>query len=706
MGKTRPVQSSFSTGSISPSMLLRSDLEGYSDAVLTMENFEATLAGPAISRDGFENINSFATASGTYGRIFPFNVSSSRSFLVWIGTSDADIQIFDRNGRFGDFNLVSNGDFEDDGTDWVVGGSGGSAEFFDGLAYLDGGIEDTDDVSITGIFNVPGGNIANEHSITVRSLSGQNMNITVHNGTTNVLNADVSGVNSKLTFTPGNTVLTVILTVDGDQVGNKEIDFVQIRDTTIAVTGIDFTSPYTNQKWIEDIHAEMAPDVDTMYFTAHDVQPYKLEYDRDANTFAWSLVVFTVQDEVPNPIPVPWASSAPASCTFHDGRLWLAGSREFPNRIWASDPDDYEVFTYTVADAEADDAIDFNLKRRGAIKWIESVKDLQVSTGETNNTLFSDGPVLTAVDAEVKQQSVYGASRVKGLGLSDGVVWVAPSSKRVFFSQYSDELQGYKPTDISFQAEHLTGVGLVECYVKKTPDQRLMFLGADGDLLGCTFEPSRKTLGWYRYKTEGEVVSFCVSEEFGESVIYWLVRRVTGATVQLVLERQIADLHLDNGIHRVFGADQSSIDDLPIPDGQEVQIRVDGAMQLNQTVASGSITLDPPGKDICIGLPYIGTVETLPIEFIADGQGSPSLKKRYSKIFVRLNASYIPIINGENPRLRNPATPMDTPEGAITGDVEVANLGWSDLGTVTVTMELPYRTEMLGIFGELAMTGL
>jgi hypothetical protein len=45
---------------------------------------------------------------------------------------------------------------------------------------------------------------------------------------------------------------------------------------------------------------------------------------------------------------------------------------------------------------------------------------------------------------------------------------------------------------------------------------------------------------------------------------------------------------------------------------------------------------------------------------------------------------------------------MDTAESAVTGDIQVVNLGWSKDASITVSQDLPLPTQVAGIFGEAA----
>ena len=60
------------------------------------------------------------------------------------------------------------------------------------------------------------------------------------------------------------------------------------------------------------------------------------------------------------------------------------------------------------------------------------------------------------------------------------------------------------------------------------------------------------------------------------------------------------------------------------------------------------------------------------------------------------------IINGERVRDRSPSREMGRSESlSFVADHKVANTGWDSLQTITIEETVPYRSEVLGIFGKL-----
>jgi hypothetical protein len=166
------------------------------------------------------------------------------------------------------------------------------------------------------------------------------------------------------------------------------------------------------------------------------------------------------------------------------------------------------------------------------------------------------------------------------------------------------------------------------------------------------------------------------------------------------------EVYVDNAFHNFYDPPVTEITGLERLEGQTVQVLCDKAMQTDKVVTGGAITLDRPSQDVTVGLPYFADIKTLPIEYMVNDSSVASFMKRFARVFVRFNASALPKINNENIRKRHPASPMGVPEALISGDLKVSNLGWDRYGNIEITQELPYRTEIMGVYGELSLEGL
>ncbi|MBK9446180.1 MAG: hypothetical protein IPO00_08830 [Betaproteobacteria bacterium] len=135
-------------------------------------------------------------------------------------------------------------------------------------------------------------------------------------------------------------------------------------------------------------------------------------------------------------------------------------------------------------------------------------------------------------------------------------------------------------------------------------------------------------------------------------------------------------------------------------EGMTVRVIIDGALGNDQVVTDGFISLSAvPVETVVVGLPYSAKLIQLPLEGGLATGSSQSAKRRRTKVRLRLNDSALPLVNGKRAAERFPSDPMDTGTNLITGDADCIVLGWEEDGALTIEQDLPFRTEILAIFG-------
>jgi hypothetical protein len=138
-------------------------------------------------------------------------------------------------------------------------------------------------------------------------------------------------------------------------------------------------------------------------------------------------------------------------------------------------------------------------------------------------------------------------------------------------------------------------------------------------------------------------------------------------------------------------------------EGEEVQIKADGAVHANKTVSSGSITLDRSAYNVVVGLPYTTTISTLNTQWNTNEGIMQGQLQRKVKVYARVYASTIPLLNSTNfiPS-RNGDDLMDTPVPLFTGDLEYGSTNWNTTGSVSFTVSdpLPFQLQALFIVTE------
>jgi hypothetical protein len=119
-----------------------------------------------------------------------------------------------------------------------------------------------------------------------------------------------------------------------------------------------------------------------------------------------------------------------------------------------------------------------------------------------------------------------------------------------------------------------------------------------------------------------------------------------------------------------------------------------------QDVSDGVISTT--GSNLVIGEPFLGEVVTMEPADMNIGQ-VVGKKKRYMDISVRLYQSALPKINGDRPSDYDAVDYRANPGALRTGEFKVNTSDWDD-GSITIQMDLPHRTEVVALYGDLKVS--
>jgi hypothetical protein len=225
--------------------------------------------------------------------------------------------------------------------------------------------------------------------------------------------------------------------------------------------------------------------------------------------------------------------------------------------------------------------------------------------------------------------------------------------------------------------------------------------------VGASFALASAAAGWTSYDVGRDIVF-----NAGGRYRVTAVASSISATVQVIAEVTAGDLEKMRTGSMTWTDFRWAV---PIAHlAGEVAIVNDGAYDGLQTIADGRVTL-PQRTDVAytlerasvaaiVGLPYTPTAVTLPLERGNPRGSAQGAKKRFVKVGLVLNDSALPLVNGRRAAPdRTPATPQDQVEPRMTGKAKAAQLGWDDGAQITIEQDLPFRTEVLAIFGVAAV---
>lgn len=142
-------------------------------------------------------------------------------------------------------------------------------------------------------------------------------------------------------------------------------------------------------------------------------------------------------------------------------------------------------------------------------------------------------------------------------------------------------------------------------------------------------------------------------------------------------------------------------------EGQLVTIVADGAARTPQTVTAGEITLDRVANVVTLGLPYVSTLQLLPLEAGASFGTAQGKVSRISRVQFRLYQSlgfkYGPSVDKLTAySFRRNQSQMDSPPAIRTDDVDVTFDGpFSRSTPMVVVSDQPYPLNISAIMTEL-----
>ncbi len=699
MAKTYPIQQSFSAGEISPKMIARTDQEGYNHSTQLMLNMIPSIQGPASDRPGFEFIDKADDPTEQYCRMIPFQISFDEAYVVIITIST--VYIADRDGFQLDTNEFVNSDFSAGGTGWTQVESGGANVTFPaGTCVLNP--SNSQPAAINQAVDATGTE-ANQYWVGFSGLNDAPCRIMVGSavGGSDIVDQLIVGEDGGLFFTPGVSNFFVQYQADPGGV-TKILDTVAVVDTVTGQIFVRFTSPWTTPTIIEELQFDTVPGQGLMYLVQRDVPPQFLDYV-DERQWAFGPLVFIA--------PMPWGASNPGSIAFYKGRLYLGGTRADKVGIWASKPADYLNFVLPTGTPVDSDAMYLPIGTDGEILWMLSTKALTVGmdTGE-HIILAEGGGIPTPANVDTEQQSAYGSSRVQAKRVGEQIAYVTSDRRRLYISTYSRDDLGWISEDVSYSAEHITAGLLREIELSTDLFNVLWLPTLEGKLVGVTYDPRRKIIGWHQHQTDGFIVTTTVLKARGLSELWIGVLRDHNGALELHFEKADTEFKLDSFLEFTVATPQTTFTGYEHLDGRTVQVLADGAVHPDVVVGAngnvGEITLQLAATHIAAGLGYSARMITLPIDMLTQDESKASYEKSWIRIYLRLLNSAVPLVNGTRLPTRNEATPMGEREPYRTEDVDMANLGWDLYGAIDIEQDLPLHLTVMGVFGELDMDNI
>ena len=710
------IQATFTGGEISPKLAGRVDSDLYKKALKFCENFEPLPYGSIRMRSG--TIYHLEPSGLTKDcRIIEFPVYGQQSKSVVLG--GGKVRAYDENGQVenGELEFIKNGMFLSGWQNWTpyyvftvgssyyLGGGPGAPHEFGNLRQtvpVDPGsytCSVTFQVARLTQVRVEIGSTLDAHDLADSTFESQDsahptqtfdVAVTVPGGTTTVY--------LKITFT--SQIFYSAWETESPGV------YAQARIISVSMLDgggsgpVEFTAPWTDVE-SHDVQFVTDSSKDRMILVHPKYAPHELTYTQGTEAWTFSAMNFT------HPTTPRWASpNFPAAVEIFEGRLWLGGIPGQVNTILASRAGNLTDLTVS-SPVVASDAISLDISTKGTILWIQGFRALLIGTDRGEYSAV--GSPLSALDFQVKAESAFGSCGMQGLSVGDQVLYISPDRRKVRTISYNLQENGFQSRDLTFAGEHLTKNLIADIAWAQNPNDTLVVATRSGELMACVYNRGEQVAAWWRLNVGGQVYAVMAATGPLGSELRILVQRTNGIFLERLpmYEDSLGALFDSSVVARVSAETAGGLGHL---EGETVGVVLDGTtVHPDCVVASGAITLDAGtvASSAQIGLRYRPKVVMLPLEGGGQKGTTQGAKRRRVRLFLRINDSALPLVNGERPFPdRTLSTQLNTPEQRMTGDVMTNMLGFEDGGAITIEQDLPIRTEILAVFGSVEVSEL
>mgnify|MGYP005986958393 CR=1 FL=1 len=389
----------------------------------------------------------------------------------------------------------------------------------------------------------------------------------------------------------------------------------------------------------------------------------------------------------------------PKSITFHEGRLWLAGSGSLPSTVWASRVNDF--FNFDKGESLDDAALEATLSTStlNSVTDIFSGRDLQIFTtgGEFYVPQANLDPV-TPSNFIVKIATRNGSrSDVPIVGVDSGTLFIQRKGKSLNELAFTDTELAYNTSNVSMLSGHLfkspKDMAIRRATSTDESDRLMIVNGDDGSMIVFSLLRSQEVTAPAEFTTDGEFVSVGVDVD----TIYVVVKRTVNSVVYHFVEYFDSVLHLDSAVQASGAVGSASAAHL---DTATVKVILDGIVQPDETVSSNTVTFDRNSvTGYEIGLSYDVEIKTLPVEPQLQSGSLRGFKKRILEVNAEVFSTQAMTVNGEQVAFRQfGENNLDTAVSPYTGVKTVGPLlGFSKEGQITITQSVPLAMTLLAL---------
>jgi hypothetical protein len=394
-----------------------------------------------------------------------------------------------------------------------------------------------------------------------------------------------------------------------------------------------------------------------------------------------------------------WSSTKgwPRSVTFHEGRLYFAGSKSRPSTVWGSRVGLF--FDFEATEGLDDDAVEATLDTNtfNAIVDIASGRDLQIFT--TGGEFFCPQEGLEPITPSnffLKAVTRNGAKEgIRVQQLESGTLYIQRQGKSLNEFVYTDTQATYVSSKISLLAGHLlktpTRMALRRSVATDENDLLLITNDVDGTIACFSLLRAQNVIAPSEWITDGEYKDVGVDI----TTIYAVVERTIGTDAQYFVE--IFDSNTETDSCKTGTGVASSVSMAHLV-GKTVKVKLDDSLQADKVVpAGGTVTFDRASvTSYQVGLNYNVKMVTMPVELKLPSGSRLGFRKRVVEVnAIVKDSQYMKINSVEIPFRAFNVSLLDTP---YTGTKTVYGLLWyTQDGQITIEQDQPLKLILLGM---------
>ena len=652
MSRQVQIQTNFSVGELDPLLRGRQDLKQYYNSLQTATNVFIQPQGGIKRRDGLKYIAELPSAANPQNgvKLVPFEYSADDSYML--AMVHQRVYIFKNKVLITDINGSGNDYFAVSALTSSVLGSLNYAQFGDTIIFTHNDLQpvrivrggtDATWVAAYITFTAPP-----QHAFTL-SVSNPAAGITPSQTTGNITLTASSGV-----FSSGN--VGQYININSNYGRMRIVEFVSSTQVKAHVTiNLFDTAQVASGNW-------------------------ELEAGYEA---AWSST-----------------KGWPTSCTFHESRLYIGGSKSLPTHIWASRVGDY--FNFELGEGLDDEALNAELTTDSlnSIQQIFSGRDLQIFTtgGEFYIPQAISDPI-TPGNFMVKIGTRNGIKPgVPVAGLDSGTLFIQRSGKSLNEMIFTDAEQAYTTSNISVMSSHLLNspidIAMRRATSTEESDRLFMVNGGDGSLGVFSILRSQNVVAPSKFTTSGTFKAVGVDVDD----TYVIVNRTINGASKYFVEHFDASLHTDSAVFVSAASATGTAAHLP---STLVDILNDGNIEAQQTLnGSGVATFTrSSATNYEMGLPFSITVKTMPVEPALKSGGIKGFKKRILQVNAEVYQSKAMTVNNQLVPFRQFGEDiLDSPVTAFTGLKQIGPLlGFDYEGSITISQSVLLALNILSL---------